>query len=240
MAGAAATEVIGDDEHDVFIGSGSLLLPGGMGTPGRAAAADCPGCRWRATLACDLTSADACRGAARLCTGDDRWLRIWLARPGGAWEDLGSACFGPGGPATRVAAEALIRQQAIVAVPPLAPGHRPPAGILPHLPVHFSSGQISGPRTSAMTILGLRIDLTIVPRWDWAFGDGRTTEPGSGLHADVDHAYSRPGLHSVRVRTTWTGTYTADGLGPLVVAQPVTQEATVVVGVGEARAVLTR
>lgn len=237
---ATPAEFVGDDERDVFVGTGSLLLPGSMGSPGRGAAANCPGCRWRATLACDLSSADACRGQARLCTGEDRWLRIWLARPGGPWEDLGSACFGPGGPASRDRAEMLLVQQVIVGVPPLGLTHQPPGGVLPHLPVRFDSGQIAGPRQSSHAILGLGFVLTVEPRWTWAFGDG-TGDTGAGASGPrVDHAYAGPGRHTVRVRTTWTGRYVVDGLGPLSIQQPVIQEAERLLPVGEAHALLIR
>ena len=94
----SSTEVIGDDQRDVFVGTGSLLLPARISTPGRSSAADCPGCSWRAVLTCDRTSAGACRGAARTCPMDSAWLTLYLTRPGQDEQWLGSACFGPGGP----------------------------------------------------------------------------------------------------------------------------------------------
>jgi hypothetical protein len=243
-ASPAFADVVGDDERDVFVGSGSLILPGSMPRPGREGAANCPGCEWKATLACDPSSPTACRGAARLCPDHHFWLRISLRRPGGAWQGVGSDCFGPGGPVSRDSVEYSLRELLVEAVPALAPRHYPGRGLLPHLPVAFGSGQPGGSRQWTWTIVGLPVTVTANPRWTWSWSSGRTlvtTQPGSpGAQAAVTEVFVRSGSHSATVNTTWTATYDVDGLGPLTVTQPVVQSASLPVTVGQARAVLTR
>lgn len=241
---AAATDVIGDDERDMFVGSGSLILPISMYSQGRSAAATCPGCRWRATLACDKVTAGSCRGPARLCGPDGEWLRIWIMRPGGEWEDLGAACFGPEGPATRDRVELRVREIVEQLVPPLRPAAQPANGILPHLPVVFRSGQSGTPVSGRHWVLDIPLEINATARWDWDFGDGArlaTRHPGARWpDVDVAHTYRAAGSASVRVVTTWSATFTVDGVGPLEVAQPVRQDRGLDLRVGEGRAILVR
>lgn len=240
-----ARDVIGDDERDMFIGSGSLILPEGMSRPGRQAAANCPGCAWKATLACDPVSPTACRGQARLCPNDHFWLRISMKLTGGIWQVLGSQCFSPAGPARREAFETSMAASVARAVPPLRPRHRPPTGVLPHLPVIFDSGQPGGDQSWTWSILGMPVRVTAQPSWAWQFTSGApiatVLEPGgSALNDGVNHVYRAQGHQQVTVRTTWSATYWVGGLGPLTVRQPVHQVAELPVIVGEARAVLRR
>lgn len=240
----ALADVVGDDEQDAFVGTGSLLLPSSMYSEGRQSAADCPGCRWKATVACRMNTAGSCRGPARLCGPEGQWLRIWVARPGGDWQDLGAACFGPGGPLTREWAETLLVDVMREAVPSLLPAHDPPTGLLPHLPVAFRSGQPAGPHVSEHELLGLAVTLTIVPRWSWDFGDGSattTSHPG-GPWPDlrVSHTYREARSLRVTVIASWRGSYVIDGLGPLEIEEEVHQDVALALTVGEGRAVLVR
>lgn len=240
----ADVTVVGDDAQDAFVGTGSLLLPGSMYEQGRGEAAECPGCSWRAVLQCEMTTAGSCRGPARLCGVDGKWLRIYVRRPGGPEIDLGAACFGPSGPVSRDDAEARIREVVREAVPTLEPTRQPASGVLPHLPVIFDARQSAGTRTSEHDIVGLPVALSVTPRWLWDFGDGArilTDVPG-GRWPDrsVSHVYDRAGAHEVRVQAVWSATYVVDGLGPLLVEEPVMQEADLPVRVGEGRAVLVR
>jgi hypothetical protein len=234
---AAATEVVGDDERDLFIGSGSLLLPPGISNAGRSTAASCPGCRWRAVQTCDPTTPTACRGAARLCPHDGLWLKIYMAPPGADWQIIGSDCFTSGGPISREYAERELHQRVAEAVPALRPTMRPPGGILVHLPVLVDSGQQAGARRWNWQILGLAIQVEATPTWWWRSGVidlGPTADPKASF------VYRSSGTSSVEVATTWAARYWVDGLGPLIVKDPVRQGSTIEVSVGEARAVLVR
>lgn len=234
---AAATEVIGDDERDLFIGSGSLLLPPGISNAGRSTAASCPGCRWRAVQTCDPTTPTACRGAARLCPHDGLWLKIYMARPGGDWQIIGSDCFTSSGPVSREFAERELHQRVAESVPGLRPSMRPPGGVLVHLPVHVDSGQQAGAHRWNWQIVGLAIQVEATPTWWWRSGAidlGPTTDPQTSF------VYRSSGKLSVEVATTWAARYWVEGLGPLFVKEPVHQGSIIDISVGEARAVLVR
>lgn len=141
-------------------------------------------------------------------------------------------------------AEARLREVVTEVVPALRPIHQPADGVLPHLPVIFDARQPAGTTTSGHLIVGLPVTLSVTPRWVWEFGDGESvvSEVPGGRWPDrsVSHSYSHAGAHDVRVRTVWSATYLVDGLGPLVVDEPVLQEARLPLRVGEGRAVLVR
>lgn len=239
----ASVEVIGDDEQDAFVGSGSLLLPPQIATDWRRSAASCPGCRWRSVIQCVMTTAGSCRGPARLCGVDGFWLRIFLTGPDGVERNLGAACFGPSGPVRREVAEALLADEVRALVPPLRTWRQPEGQVLPHLPVVFGVTQSESAIERSFEIIGLPIELIASPRWIWDFG-------GSTLHTvsagrpwpdqTIDRTFRRSGEMPVAVKAVWSATYTVAGVGPLEVVEPVTQDADVTVPVGQARAVLVR
>lgn len=242
-AAQADITVIGDDDRDAFVGSGSLILPPQIATSNRRVAADCPGCRWRSVIQCEMTTAGSCRGPARLCGVDGYWLRVFLIRPDGVELNLGAACFGPGGPVSRVAAERAIRDRVEVLVPPLQVWRQPQGRALPHLPVIFGVGQSEAPVAQAVQLLGLPFQITARPHWVWDFAGStmKTTSAGRPWpNATVTHAYPRSGSPTVRVVAVWEATYEVAGVGPLEVAERVTQEAGLTVPVGQGRAVLVR
>jgi hypothetical protein len=239
----ADVTVIGDDDQDAFVGTGSLLLPSQIATDWREVAATCPGCTWRSVIQCEMTSAGACRGPARLCGPDGYWLRIFLTRPDGVELNLGAACFGSGGPVSRDTAEAQLRERIIALVPPLR-GWRQPAGrVLPQLPVVFGVDQSEDPLVESFELVGLPIVLTARPRWVWDFGTATVSTASAGRRwpsPTIDHTYRRAGLIEARVSAIWSATYEVAGVGPLAIDQPVTQQDAVTVAVGEGRAVLVR
>lgn len=241
---AADLDVIGDDEIDAFVGTGSLILPGRIGSPARQAAASCPGCSWRAVLTCDRTTATACRGAARTCAYDSQWLTIYVTAPGGVEQWLGSACFGPGGPASRASVEQAVTQELSRRVPPLSPAMSPSAGALVYLPVRFTCGQSDAELTWDWTLAGMAVSVASDPRWQWRFEPGvdLVTPQAGSLNAGggVEHAFVQAGRYEVQVSSVWQGRYWADGLGPLTVQTPLRQVAQISLDVGQARAVLVR
>lgn len=235
--------IIGDDEQDAFVGTGSLLLPPQIATDWRTVAATCPGCVWRSVIQCEMTSAGACRGPARLCGPDGYWLRVYLTRPDGIELDLGAACFGSGGPVSRETAEAQIRDRVVALVPPLEAWRQPSGRALPHLPVVFGVDQSEEPVKESFELVGLPIALTARPRWVWDFGTSTVATSSAGRRwptPTIDHTYRTSGLARARVTTVWKATYEIAGVGPLEIAEPVTQEAEVSVTVGQGRAVLVR
>ncbi|MEY3733496.1 MAG: hypothetical protein RL347_855 [Actinomycetota bacterium] len=235
--------IIGDDDQDAFVGSGSLLLPPQIATDWRTSAANCPGCVWRSVIQCEMTSAGACRGPARLCGPDGYWLRVFLTRPGGVEQNLGAACFGPGGPVKRETAEALLRDRVLALVPPLRAWRQPDGLALPHIPVAFGVTQQEEPIRESFELVGLPIDLTARPRWTWDFGTSALVTTSSGRRwpdTTIAHTYRRSGAQDVSVTALWSATYLVAGVGPLEVAEPVTQRTDLRLSVGQGRAVLVR
>lgn len=240
---AADITIIGDDDRDAFVGSGSLLLPPQIATNWRGQAADCPGCTWRSVIQCEMTTAGSCRGPARLCGPDGYWLRIFLTRPGVAEQDLGAACFGSGGPVSRAVGEALLRDRVVALVPPLRPWRQPEGRVLPHIPVFFGVNQQEQAIRISFELVGLPIDLTARPRWNWDFGGARLSTASAGQRwpdATIAHTYRRSGTPEASVTSVWRATYEIAGVGPLTVADPVTQSASLGVEVGQGRAILVR
>lgn len=239
----ASVEVIGDDEQDAFVGSGSLLLPPQIATDWRRSAASCPGCRWRSVIQCVMTTAGSCRGPARLCGVDGFWLRIFLTDPDGVERNLGAACFGPSGPVRREVAEALLADEVRALVPPLRTWRQPEGQVLPHLPVVFGVTQSESAIERSFEIIGLPIELIASPRWIWDFGGSTLHTVSAGRpwpNQSIDRTFRRSGEMPVAVKAVWSATYTVAGVGPLEVVEPVTQDADVTVPVGQARAVLVR
>lgn len=239
----ASVEVIGDDEQDAFVGSGSLLLPPQIATDWRRSAASCPGCRWRSVIQCVMTTAGSCRGPARLCGVDGFWLRIFLTGPDGVERNLGAACFGPSGPVRREVAEALLADEVRALVPPLRTWRQPEGQVLPHLPVVFGVTQSESAIERSFEVIGLPIELIASPRWIWDFGGSTLHTVSAGRpwpNQTIDRTFRRSGEMPVAVKAVWSATYTVAGVGPLEVVEPVTQDADVTVPVGQARAVLVR
>ncbi len=239
----ADVTIIGDDDQDAFVGSGSLLLPPQIATDYRWAAANCPGCVWRSVIQCEMTTAGSCRGPARLCGPDGYWLRVFLTRPGGAEINLGAACFGSGGPVSRVTAEALLRDRVVTLVPPLRAWRQPEGRALPHIPVVFGVDQAEQDLTASFDLIGLPVDLTARVRWVWDFGNSSLSTTSAGRpwpRETISHAYRRSGSAQAVVTAVWEATYEIAGVGPLPVAEPVTQRADLTLTVGQGRAVLVR
>jgi hypothetical protein len=239
----AEITIIGDDDQDAFVGSGSLLLPPQIATDWREVAATCPGCRWRSVIQCEMTTAGSCRGPARLCGPDGYWLRVFLTRPDGVEMNLGAACFGSGGPVSRETAEALLRERVVALVPPLKAWRQPSGPALAHVPVIFGVDQSEEPFTEAFEIVGLPVEITARPRWSWDFGSEPVATSSAGRrwpNPTIGHVYRRSGQNEAQVTAMWDATYVVAGVGPLAIAEPVTQRATIDVPVGQARAVLVR
>lgn len=235
--------VIGDDDRDAFVGSGSLVLPPQIATSNRRIAIDCPGCRWRSVVQCEMTSGGACRGPARLCGPDGYWLRVYLIRPDGTEVNLGAACFGPKGPVTREVVESSVRDRVETLVPPLEMWRQPDGRALPHLPVIFGVNQSEAPITAEVQLVGFPVQIRARPTWVWDFGSRVVTSRSAGRpwpRATIDHTYRRSGAYPVRVTAVWEASYWVGGLGPLAVEQRVTQVDRARIRVGQGRAVLVR
>jgi hypothetical protein len=244
---ARSVDVVGDDEADRFRGSGGLVLPGTMAHETRQQVARCADCKWRLADPCaasgDAGERAACMSVTRGCARSAQLLRVWFSQDDGAtWRDLGLVCIPPGGPVTVGTIASAVSEEFERVVPAIGLGYQPSRGVLPYLPVVFHSAQPSALPPSGHIISGVEVTLYPRPTWTWDFGDGSfltTSIPGSTYpDLTVSHTYARGGRLRVRVTTTWNASYMIGDLGPFQVAMPVTQTASAIVPVGQARAVL--
>jgi hypothetical protein len=236
---APAVDVVGDDVGDRFVGSGGLIVPGEVDPDTRWQVASCLGCHWRLSWPCvnlaDVSVHISCLDYLRVCPSGQEFLRLYFSEDGGhIWRSLGLMCIDSGGPATVASVGREVRAE--------FERHQPARGLLPYLPVIFDSTQPGALPASEHLLNGLRVVLRPTATWIWDFGDGvslRTLIPGSRYpEKAVSHAYSGGGSYRVRVITAWRASFTVDGLGPFAVEDPITQESSVRIQVGQARAVL--
>ncbi|MEI7629804.1 MAG: hypothetical protein WCJ73_01460 [Actinomycetes bacterium] len=242
--GVPSVDISVDDGADRFVGTGGLILPGTVADATRHEVAACSECRWRLREPCDGVFAPGCIIILHACDdADEQLLRAWLSFDGGAtWQNKGLICVSTDGPVTVAAAGAAISDNFERTMPPSRISYQPGRGVLPYLPVVFSSNQPGSVPPSTYSVAGQQVVLSPTPRWAWDFGDGAhldTTSPG-GFYPDlsVAHGYQRGGRFHVTLTTIWSATYTVDGLGPFPIASPVTQTDNTVVAVGQARGVL--
>ena len=246
-ASSAAVDVRGDDARDRFTGTGGIVLPPGAQRGVRLTAATCADCRWRMTDPCAFSTAPqadtGCRTVPAACAEDGSLLRAFISRDGGAsWEYLGLHCIPESGPVTTATIGPVLQGEFERGVPAGTISMQPPAGVLPHLPVIFDSGQPQSLPASEHLIAGVRVRLVPQATWTWDFGDGATltTVRAGSRYPDtsVSHVYRASGAHLVRLRTVWRAEYSVEGVGPIPVPEPVVQEASMIVRVGQGRAVL--
>ncbi len=242
--GAPFVDISVDDGADRFVGTGGLVLPGTVADATRHEVAACIECRWRLREPCDGVFAPGCIIILHACEGvDEQLLRAWLSFNGGAtWQNKGLICVSNDGPVTVAAAGIAILDDFERVMPPSRISYQPGRGVLPYLPVIFNSNQPGSVPPSTYSVAGRQVVLSPTPRWAWDFGDGAhldTTSPG-GFYPDlsVAHGYQRGGRFQVSLTTSWSATYTVDGLGPFPIASSVTQTDNTLVAVGQARGVL--
>jgi hypothetical protein len=238
----ADPSVVGDDEHDRYVASGGLLLPGSMSTQVRDDAYTCLDCAWRLTWACAAYGTDDCGSVVQTCPVGTEWVRLWVRRPGTDWRVVTTFCHRPGDLVPRADIEDALNDRVARLVPPLRPGADPESSALLRLPVVFRSGQAGTLGPVQLSLLGRIIGLEARATWTWHFGDGShhtTARPGGPWpNAAIAHAYREPGDYRATVTAQWRARYTIDGRGPFPVLEQVRQDSGLIVRVREARALL--
>mgnify|MGYP006285949147 CR=1 FL=1 len=246
-AAEPAATVVGDDVRDVYVGTGGLLLPRSVDEPMRQRVAGCLGCGWRLSQPCAISQdghafdgSQPCESVARGCPQSRRTFRTWFADEPGRWQDVGIVCMGE--PVTVRAIQGRVRDQMIERLPSLSLDFQPGRGVVTQIPVVFATNQAPG-RVEFQADLGdTPVHVAAVAEWEWDFGDTShmtTDQPGCPYPClEVGHTYRRPGTFVIRVRSTWEGRFTADGLGPFPISGPVHQDAAALIAVGEGRALL--
>ncbi len=247
VAPARAADVHGDDERDVYVGTGGLLLPGSVDVGERRRVAECGECRWRLTSICavpDRTLGSgfddqrACTSVVRGCPNRQRTLRAWFQAPGRSWRPIDVVCVGR--PVTVEQVGAAVTDRVEDRLPALTVTTRPARGAITQLPVRFDAGQPAEPSSWTMPILDRTVEVVAVPTWTWTFGDETVGESPTADRSGPTpaHTYRRAGPMTVTVRTTWSATFRVDGLGPFAVPQTLHQVVTFALPIGQGRALL--
>jgi hypothetical protein len=247
----AATDVTGDDENDLYRGTGGLVVPESSWTSdhgSRREVAGCLDCEWRITRLCskDQQASGGCRRIDVGCPVGTVAVRVWLRRVGGEWAVVGRMCQGDEPPRTVTDVGTEVREQAERLLPALRVRVEPNGAALVSLPVVGRTGQpAEGIRGADLSVLGTAVVLDARVRWRWDWADGAAqwyADPGSRWpDTAVSHTYRTPGARSLEVTALWRGEFVVEGLGPFAVpGPPLTQVGTAAVDVREARAVLTR
>lgn len=233
-------------EQDRYVGTHAIITPASVDATTRRQLSECDDCAWRFAEPCisdpDRTG-EGCTSVVRGCPAGRRLLRLWFTQRGEPWEDRGLVCLAENDivDARRVGTE--VRERFERRVPGQSPSCEPPRGAVTQLPLVCASGQ-GGPHPGwNEALLGVDVQLHVAPTWTWDFGPGSrltTTSPGGSFpDMSVAHTYRTPGARTITVTTEWSGTYTADGLGPFALPT-IRQESQIQVVIGQARAVLTR
>lgn len=226
----AAIDVVGDDERDVFIGTGGLVLPGSFSGSDtrRRHVADCLGCVWRYTVYCAYGADGLCAHAVVTCPLGKIRYRVWFGRTRDTTEVIGSVCWGSGRPVTRHDIDRSIEQRGERGIPALRPGYDPQGGTLVGVPIIVWAGQPAIVRPPALHLSGMTVRLTCSASWLWAWDDGERhwyQVPGAPYpRRDVTHTYRAPGRYRVSVTSRWRATYTVAGLGPFEADGPAVQQ----------------
>jgi hypothetical protein len=241
-------DVIGDDQRDVYVGTGGLLLPGSVDDRTRRTVAGCADCQWRLTTPCvdtspghafDSAGPTPCVSVVRGCPGG-RLLRSWFS-DGGAWRETGLICLTDARPVTVARLGSDVSARLEEALPRLRPSTDPARGLLTQLPVIVAAGQPADEQWT-MPLLGRDVVVRARATWTWDFGDGArltTGDPGAPFpRGAVAHAYRRSGVFAMSCTAQWSATFSVDGLGPFPVPGLLTQRADMPVAVGEGRALL--
>ena len=236
-----------DPAHDLYVGTGGLVVPAKdwrSDPGGRSAAAGCLDCQWRVSTLCTKAefAAGLCQRIVIGCPVGTEPVRIWLLRPGQDWAVVGMACQGPTPPHTLADVGSAVHDRAVTALPPLHAAVQPADGALVSLPALFRTGQPAGGIQGAdLSVLGLDVRLDARVRWQWSYGDGTTqwTALPGGPWPDmsVSHTYRRAQRLTAVVTAVWRGEYVVDGLGPFAVpGPPLAQQQAVAVVVRAAHA----
>ena len=238
-ASAPAASVVGDDERDAYVGTGGLILPGGVPEDTRASVAGCPDCAWRVTSPCvesdlgnSFDGAPTCLSVTRGCqVGSLR--RTWFRPAGQPWRDLGLMCM-TDRPRTVERTGNALADRLAEALPPLRIDHRPERGVVTTLPTLFDSGHSGGSFLREWTLGGARVTVEAQAQWTWSFAGFEVA--GRPL---ATHVFRTAGPTLVSCEARWTGSFTVAGLGPFPIPESVVQRDSREVWVGEGRALLT-
>lgn len=244
MRPAISAEVDVVVENDLYVGTGSVILPPGVSESDRSTLSRCEGCSWRVSTPCivDPHSDAHCRAIVGACAAEDKLIRLWFRPVGGEWLDRGLICVEHTTVLPVKDAQIQVRERVEHSVPRGAPFCLPNHQPITQIPLRCSSGTDGAARSWTDVLAGVNVTVSARPRWVWDFEPGarhETASPGGSYpQTAVAHTYRTPGERTVGLTTIWSGEYTMDGLGPFPLA-PIEQFQGIPVSIGQARAVVT-
>ncbi len=235
-----ATDAIADNGGDItgvnrheggIVIRGTSDTPSTPGKPAPVGTSPEPATR---SITCNLTGAvsAACQAAADAClrpplAPPTNAVVIEQQQPNGTWRRTGVDCDGNGAADALIVTPAMVRQEVVRLLPPVAVGVAPADGpTLVNLETIFWSPTAAQRQLGPVTILGQRVAITI--RFDHAtydFGDGASATvrtPGTPWSSDIcdtaqcptldGHTYTRPTeALTASSRVTWTASFTVGG-----------------------------
>jgi len=213
----ANPSVVADDSVGGYRVTGEMYLDqsfsGSQNT--KKVAATCKDCRWVISSYCKrespyqvITSCDLPTLGCETDLASGVKMRIWrqvsIDEP---WQDLGIVCIGPKGPVTPSVVSEVIKEQAVIFLPPLNPTSQPTGQALNKLPVYFASNQSAKFGPNKVKVAGFEVELTAYPTWTWQWNENEklvTQNPGGVFPSgQISHTWNKSGTYPVVVTTRW-------------------------------------
>ena len=213
---------------DAFVVSGSAGggRSGGGGFPGGAVVIFVPVCVVAVSPVSPQPGSGCLTLSDRSCPPGESFVRRWTSGAK-AWVQGDVTCLDLTGAPTVAQVSAMVRETVVHHVPEPHVTVQPAGPPLITLPVLFHSGQPDGSITWHDTVAGIPITATVSSSWTWEFGDGATlttTDAGSRWpDTSVSHTFREPGVRTIRVTSTWTGSFRMGQLGSQEIPGTVTQ-----------------
>ena len=203
------TSVVADSELQGWRVAGQMYLDEtftGSETTKRVAAT-CQNCKWLVTNYCkrdnpfqQINSCDLPVLGCETDLGNGVKHRIWRqVTVDEDWQDVGVVCITPKGPVTPSVVSEVIREEAVVFLPPLNPTSRPKSQALVKLPVYFSTNQPTRFGPKIVNVAGFEVLLTAYPTWVWSFQDQQVITKNQ----QISHTWNKSGRYLVSVNAMW-------------------------------------
>jgi hypothetical protein len=114
---------------------------------------------------------------------------------------------------------------------------QPPTGVIAQIPTYFWT-DTSSIFTTAASILGVSVGVTLNPTFLWQFGDGSsfsTTDPGAQLpDKTITHRYKKAGRYTCTLIVSWLGSWSAGGYSYPVIGSAIIQSYSTMIEVAPA------
>ena len=245
---ALAAEVVGDQEQGGYVARGGVVFDANFNgsVETRRASPICPDCQWRTSGMCHVNSPDEqvgfCGGIGASCPAGRWMVKVWRKVGETPWEYMGTWCASEGGFQTTERVTTQIKNEAWAFLPPLALGVQPKNPVPANVPIVVWVNQPAqfGPQT--LNLGELEVVVLAEPEWVWEFGNNSsfvTSQPGAPWpEGPLRQTFRRAGSREVVVTAKWRAWWQVDGGDLMPVPEVLTQRASTLVDVRQARALL--